>query len=287
MLLEDEIKELSISYFQRTPVYESLQSVMMQLEKAEEIAYAMATKTEDDGLTSIKIGTTLTLAVIEKIISGKNPRSFSKEDWNDIANKVADTAILMDGQSYTERVFILYANYIDASIVANQEIIPQKHKEEIRTLSEELRNLTEDLRQGVIKEVDYVDRCLWVSFEAMVKLLSSYSTANLSSEFGDLIVYVSDYAVQYARLEMYFKENALLEAYLNQQEVLDNELEEKYNQYLMELEEKTKKFEVLIKDAYAPDFRKRLMNSVNLAREIGAPEGKILDSVAKVDDFFG
>ncbi len=285
--MDEKIKELSISYLQNSPIYESLKSAMLQLEKAEEIAYAMATKDENDGLTAIKIGTTLSLGVVEKIIAGKNPKSFSKEDWNDIANKVADIAILMDGQLYTEHVFLLYANYIDASVTVNNEIIPERYQAEIRGLAEELRNLTEGLRQSEIKEVDYVDHCLWISFEAVVKLLSSYSTAVFNPEVGNLVVYSADFAVQFARLQMYAKENALLETYLNHQEVLDSELEEKYNQYLAELEEETKKFENLIADAYAPDFRTKLMGSVNLAREIGVPEEKILDSVSKVDDFFG
>ena len=281
------LKDLSISYLQETPLFERFKSVMSQLEKAEEIAYIMSNKDEGEGLRAIKIGTTLTLAVIEKITLGKNPKDFSQEDWRDIAGKVVDTAILLDAQSYTEHVFILYANYIDVSIRVNRDIISSKHAEEISALSEELKNLTKELQNGGLKEVDYVDGCLWISFEAMVKLLSSYSTAKLGSELGNIVIYSADYAIQYARLGMYSQEKVLIEEYLNHQGELDIELQKKYDKYLSRLEEKAGKMDSLIKDAFVSDFRIRLRGSVELARNVGVPEDRILDSIKKVDDYFG
>ena len=135
--------------------------------------------------------------------------------------------------------------------------------------------------------MDYVDHCLWISFEAMVKLLSSYSTAHLGTEFGNLAIYASDCAIQYARLAMYAKEKALLEEYLLKQKEVDIELQKKYDQYLVELEERARKMESIFKDAFAPDFRVRLRGSANLARNMGVSEEKILDSVEKIDDYFG
>lgn len=286
MGLAEDVKNLPILYFQSTPAYEALQNAMMQLEKAEEIAYAMQTKNESDELTAIKIGTTLSLAVIEKIIAGKNPKNFSKEDWNDIAEKVTDKAIMMDGQAYTAWVFTLYAEYIDVSVKVRKAVIPAKYAAQISDLSQRLRDLTEEFKQGKLKEVDYVDHCLWISFEAMIKLIASFTTGMMAEEFSDFVVSVSDYAIQYARLSMYQKENALLEAYLRQQGALDAELQQKYEQYIEELEEQTKKFSDLIENAYSADFQKRLVNTVNLAKEAGVPDEKILSSIDKIDDFF-
>lgn len=286
MGLAEDVKNLPILYFQSTPAYEALQNAMMQLEKAEEIAYAMQTKNESDELTAIKIGTTLSLAVIEKIITGKNPKNFSKEDWNDIAEKVTDKAIMVDGQAYTAWVFNLYAEYIDASVKVRKAVIPAKYAAQISGLSQKLRDLTEELQQGKLKEVDYVDQCLWISFEAMIKLIASFTTGMMAEEFSDFVVSVSDYAIQYARLSMYQKENALLEAYLRQQGALDAELQQKYEQYVEELEEQTEKFSDLIENAYSADFQKRLVNTVKLAKEAGVPDEKILSSIDKIDDFF-
>lgn len=286
MGLAEDIKILPISYFQQTPIYDALNRAMMQLEKAEEIAYTMQTKSESDDLTAIKIGTTLSLAIIRKMLTGKKLKEFSKEDWNEIAENVADTAILMDGEAYTVWVFTLYAKYIEASVNAREAVIPAKHATEIRGLAQELMDFTDEFQQGKLKEVDYVDHCLWTSFEAMIKLIASFKTGKLSEEFSDFIVYTGDYAVQFARLSMYQKEDAMLEAYLRHQEALDVELQQKYEQYICELEEQTAKFSDLIENAYSGDFKKRLMNTVNLAKEAGVPDEKILSSIDKIDNYF-
>ncbi len=286
MEIVEDIKKLPISYFQQTPIYDALNRAMMQLEKAEEIAYTMQTKSESDDLTAIKIGTTLSLAVIRKMLTGKKLKEFSKEDWSEIAENVADTAILMDGEAYTVWVFTLYAKYIEASVNAREAVIPAKHAAEIKGLAQKLLELTDEFQQGELKEVDYVDHCLWTSFEAMIKLIASFNTGKLSEEFSDFIVYAGDYAVQFARLSMYQKEDALLEAYLRYQEALDVELQQKYEEYIRELEEQTAKFSDLIENAYSGDFKKRLMNTVNLAKEAGVPDEKILSSINKIDNYF-
>lgn len=286
MSVQEKIKEMSVPYFQRFPIFEKLEQAMMQLEKAEEIAYTMSTKDESDVLTTIKIGTTLTLAIIKKIVEGKDPRNFSKEDWNDIATIVSDVAILSDPQAYTAWVFTLYADYIRTSVKIIGNRISESQAGEIEALSEELRVLTEDLEQARIDEADYVDRCLWIVLEAFVKLILLYATKPFSSRVQNLVISVGDYAVQYARLQMYLEEKALLKAYIEHHETVDEELQHRFDLYIADLEKRSKTFETLIQDAFAPDFRDRLKNSVTLAREMGVPEERILDSVGKVDDFF-
>lgn len=280
------LQKMTIEYMQKNPIYQSFQKAVYQLDKAQNIAYALATKDESDSLTSLKVGTALTLAVIEKMCLGKDPKEFSKEDWNEIAESVADVAILADGRTYTERVFVCYANYIDASIKVNSNRFKENHMQEIQALSDELRSYTESFEKDELKEVDYVDHCLWVSFEAMVKLLSAYVVSGLSDEAGNLIVSSTDFAVNYCRLMMYQKENLLLEAYLEHQEELDADLEKQYEAYISEVEAFAKEFEILIDNAFSKDFRSKLMSSANLARKAGVKEEKILNSINKIDDYF-
>ncbi len=287
MSVEERIKGLSVRYFQGTSAFEGLQKTVSQLEQAEEIAYRLQNKDENDVLTIIKIGTVLSLAVVEKIAKGKSPKAFSNDDWKDVAQKVADMAILSDGQSYTEWVFTFYSRYLDASIKINKTIIPGKHLEDLQALSDELKKLTSGFQQGSIKETDYVEECLWICFEAMIKLISSYAFSSLKPEFGDFLVASADFVVQFARLGMYKREDALLSAYLEHQEALDENLQRQYDDYIAELEERSQRFESLIRDAYSTDFRERLMSTASLAKEAGVDEEKILDSISKIDDFFG
>lgn len=67
---------------------------------------------------------------------------------------------------------------------------------------------------------------------------------------------------------------------------MDDELKEKYDEYISELEEKTKQFNKLLNKAFDPDFRNILISSVDLAKEAGIEEDKILDSMEKIDDYF-
>jgi predicted DNA-binding protein YlxM (UPF0122 family) len=73
---------------------------------------------------------------------------------------------------------------------------------------------------------------------------------------------------------------------LEHQEEVDEELENKLNAFKDELQERSKVFDDLIADAFSPDFEKRLMSSVELAKNAGVEESEILDSIKKVDDFF-
>lgn len=280
------LQKMTIEYIQKNSIYQCFQRTVHQLDKAQEIAYALATKDESDSLTTLKVGTALTLAVIEKMCLGKDPKEFSKEDWNEIAESVADVAILADGRTYTERVFVCYANYIDASIKVNSNRFKENHMQEIQALSDELRSYTESFEKDEIKEVDYVDRCMWISFEAMVKLLSAYVVSGLSDEAGNLIVSSTDFAVNYCRLMMYQKENLLLETYLEHQEELDADLEKQYEAYISDVETSAKEFETLIDNTFSKDFRCKLRSSTNLARKAGVKEERILTSVQQIDNYF-
>ena len=77
-----------------------------------------------------------------------------------------------------------------------------------------------------------------------------------------------------------------MEAYLEHQHRLDKELQDRFDSYQAKLKEKTQQFDKLLENAFDPDFRTMLRSSVELAREAGVEEDKILDSVEKIDDYF-
>ncbi len=281
------IRDVSLDYLKETKIYKELQRCFSELEKGQEVLCALSSGTEDSSLTLLKVGTLISFSIVEKMwTSNTHPKEFSKEDWAEIANKVADFGILVDGQTYTEYIFTLYADYIKLSVKVHEGVFSDSKKEEILQLSDQIYELNARLEEGKIKEPNYVDECLWIGFEAMMKLLSAYKTIFMKEEYGEFIQAVSDLAVQYARLSMYSKEQALLEEYIEHQYTLDSELEEKYNVYITELEEKTKQFNNLLDKAFDPEFKDLLKSSVDLAREAGVKEDRILDSMEKIDDYF-
>ncbi len=284
------IKEITMEYIKSFPVYDEIKKYMEMVGQLQEAICIASSGNDDKTMLLIRIGTVLSLSIAGKMgTNGKMPEEFEREDWEDIAQAVLEYGVLMDGEKYTEFVFELYARYIEKCVEINKKELSISAQEEIKALADELRDLTRSLNKGQFSEADYVDRCLWVCFEAMIKLWASYGSGLLPEKlkkYGDLIPATADYAVQYARLKMYSKEKAILEEYLNNQEILTNELQAKLDVYIAELSGVSEQFNNLIKDAFDPNFRDKLMASVNLAKAAGVDEEIILDSEDKIDEFF-
>ncbi len=286
MELEEIIKQLSLEYLENTSAYEQLEQYLRQFEKVQEAAYVVAYESETTDLNILKIGTILSFEIITRIARGYDVQEFAKEDWNEIAEKVLDYTIIKEGQEYTVFVFDLYAGYIDFSLEVRKAMFSEKSIREIEGLSSELRSLTESFKAGEMSEPDYVDAGLWICFDAMIKLLFAYFTSPLDKEFAEFVQSIGDFAVQYARLSMYREEQELLTLYLQRQGELDEELQQKYQDYIREVEERSEQFNNLVEKAFDPDFRNVMKYSAELARYTGVGEDEILDSIEKVDNYF-
>jgi len=286
MELKQYVKEISIEYLKTTPIGEGISKAMTDFEQYQESLYHLAA--DDDGATlkGLRIGTILTFSIIGKMLAGKNPKEFSKEDWKDILDNVSDYGINIDGQKYTEFIFSLIAAYIDISVELNKLVLSKESQAEISKLSKEIKVLSGQLESGKVKETDYVEKCLWISFEAMMKLLAGYGSRIIPDDYEKLVKSIADFAVQYARYSLYSKEQALLTEYLEHQDIVDAELEEKYQLYLKEIEDRANEFNRLLDAAFSDDFSTKLKGSVALAREVGVKEDEILTSIDMVDDFF-
>ena len=232
----------------------------------------------------------MSLNLFGLLLSGKNPKDITEEDWECIANEVVDKAVLMDGQSYSVYIFDLYADYIDVSARALERRMAgekrQKQLEEIRAQASELREKKEQLLKGDITEVSYTEDCLWISLDAMIKCIATYLSSFTGEEFGYLIMASSTFALESARLALYRKEQALLDEYLQDQYLLDEQMQIKLDAFKRELEEETEKFNALVARAFDPDFRSSFMGSVELARAAGVREDEILKTMDDIDDFF-
>ncbi len=283
---KEAIKDIGLEMLQEFPIATKLQKDAELILKYQEAIVILQNNPENMDMNILRIGTSLLVNIVQKKIQGKVPSEYTNEDWKTIANNVAQYGLIMDEQRYTEEVFKIFVRYIDFSVKVNSESIREDDAKDILGLSDEIRALNVDLENGQIREADYVDRCLWISFEAMIKLLAAYKTRNLCPEYADFIKAVADISVQYGRYRLYQKELDLLNGYLSAQAVLDETLESKYNVYIDELKKESSEFDILVENAFKPDFKDMLRNSVMLAQKAGVDQDKILDSNEKIDSFF-
>lgn len=289
----DMLQNMAIDAFLSSPVGEKLAQTMKAIEKVQKNLFALQNSDDSAQLNLLKIGTVFQIFLIDTLAAGKRPESLSKEDWARIAERVSYYAVLEDGQSYSEFVFTLYADYIELSVEVlknAQKELPADRLGQMEVLSKEIRKRGERLHQGEIDEVTYVDDCLWIALEAMVKLLSIWLTSRLmpliGADYAQLATAVTDLAFEYGRYVLFAKEQALLEAYIDHQYLLDEKLQLQYEAYLSELWENAERFQGLLDHAFSADIRESLMHSAVLARASGVAENEILVSVDDVDAFF-
>ena len=285
-----DIKDLTMKMLKDTPAEAELQKAFNLYEKAQNTALALSNIGDQQDLTLTKIGTVLSLNLFGLLLGGKKPEELTKEDWENIAKEVTDKAILMDGQSYSVYIFDLYSDYIDLSAKVLSTRDPegkrQKQINAIEALSQELLIKKELLQNGEISEVAYTEDCLWISLEAMIKCMAVYIGCFTGEEFAGLITAASMLSFEYARLTLYRKEQAFLDEYLQNQYLLDEQLEIKFNAFKRELQEESDRFIVLVENAFDTDIRDALSGSVELAKATGVKEEEILKSVDDIDDFF-
>ena len=241
---------------------------------------------EDEQLSLLKIGTVFQIFLIDVLASGKRWRDFTDEDWKTIARKVSQHAILDGEQKYSEFVFSMYAQFIDLSVAGFPPVVTEERREDIRNLSEEIRINLDLMNKGEITETDCVEGCLWLSLEAMLKLLCASFASLTGPELSRLAEAVTQLAFEYGRLVLFSREQALLTDYLENQRRLDERLQSEYDAFLSEIQEASDRFQVLVDAAFSSDIRNMLTQSAALAREAGVKDSEILTTLEEIDDFF-
>lgn len=280
------VKDITIDYFLKTPIGENFKLAVGVYDDLQKTLTHMTGDPDEESLTKDKIFTTLTLALLRKLTKeGKTPKDLSKEDWAEIAHTVSFYTNDMGGQEYSIFVFLLYADYFDLSAKKYEDVLTKEKSEAISALSAEIRSKTSLLKDGKISEVSYIEDCLWICMEAMIKLLACTFPYH-SEEMQRFVESTSQFAFEYGRYLLYRKEQELITEYLEKQQVLDEDLQKKFNDYLIVLQDQTETFHSLIKDAFDPKIRESLRTSADLARKLGVSEAEIIDSEEKRDAYF-
>jgi len=281
-----DLLNFSIDFFLDEQQAAHLREVISIFRNVQKNMTALVEKDDEKTLTGIKAGTIILLSTLKKMSQGKMPKEFTKEDYADIAKAVSEYAVLMDDQDYSSFVFDLYAGYIEASVKVLAPHVDKKHTESILKLSNELRQKSAQLKDERITETAYIEDCLWISLESMIKLLSTYIGSFGGNEIADFSQAVSMFAFEYGRLILFKREQALLTEYIDKQYQLDETLAAKFEAYKADLRADSNRFNELIEKAFDPDFSSSLRNSVELAKAAGVPQEEILDSTDKIDSFF-
>ena len=288
--MKEEIKvylqDLALEQLMKSPVGEKMQYAMDTFEKVQKHLYALSEKQGEETATAIKVGTIMAFAIMRKIYDGTMPAELTQEDWKDIAHAVSEYAILPDDQQYVKFVFCMYERYIRFSVAWVEGFSSEETVNAIVSLADELAYKTEQLNDEQIEEVKYIEDCLWISLEAMIKLLSAMAVRVMGEDYGAFAQALATYAFEYGRLMLYKREQEILDEFLQSQYEMDEELERKYFLFIEELEKQASQFYVLIDNAFVPDFRDAFLKSILLAKAAGVEEDEILKSVEEIDEFF-
>ena len=276
----------SIDELLDSPALQKLTQNIEAITFMQENVKAFAKNDDDTKGKLIKAATVFQIFLVQTLAAGKKPKDLTNEDWRIIAEKVSHYAIMSDGQQYSVFIFTLYAEYIDASADWLIGKTMDESVSRIKELSASIRFNTEQLQCGELSEVDYIEGCMWISLEAMIKLLASWLTRKTGPEFAYLTQAVAQLAFEYGRLVLLTREQKLLESYIENQYILDEKLQTEYEDYLEEVNRYSEKFRGLIEKAFSPDIRESLMQSAELAKAAGVKEEELLTSIEDVDDFF-
>lgn len=281
------IRELPIEQLLGSSVSERVERILDAVSTVQRSLFALAESEDSEQFNLLKIGTVFQIFLVDVLASGKKADELTADDWQSLAGKVAKYAVLEDGQSYSEFVFGLYADYIDLSEkVLKVRGVSEERAAAVKEIADQIRNNSDLLQQGEITEVRYVEDNLWLSLEAMIKCLSLYMTPLIGPEYTQLLQSVTQLGFEYGRYMLYAKEQAILQEYLDNQRILDERLQTEYEAYLDEVSKNAERFQGLIDAAFDPGLRESLAESIALAKAYGVKEEELLKSEEEIDAFF-
>ena len=282
--LKTYIESLAINQLMQSPVGDKFQTAMCIFEKVQKNLTALAEK-QDDGINT-KIVTIMTFSIMKQYTNGKKLSDFNTEVWKEIANDISEYAILQDDQKYSQFVFHMYEQYIRQSVTQIEGVASENTVIAITSLADELCRNSEKLNSEQINEATYIESCLWICLEAMIKLIAAMNLLITDKDYADFVQALASYAFEYGRYTLYKREQELVNEFMQSQYELDKILEEKYTAYINDLEVQASQFYTLIDNAFAPDFRNSFLYSISLAQTSGVKDTEILTNIEDIDSFF-
>lgn len=236
-----------------------------------------------EGMKSAAIGAALEggvafcTAIAQKRKSGKNLSEFSEEDWKEIGLETGKSTIkggVRGGTVYALTNFTTTpANVASAYVTAAFGVAAQANA----------------YRKGEISKEDFVVNCETVALDVTVSAIAAAvgQTVIPIPILGALIGNVAGEFV-YGLCKKYAgeKETKIIESYRKQMNILNQQLEVQFLQFVAEIERVMKRFVDLEAMAFSEDINKAFEGSILLAKELGVDERKLLKNKSEIDVFF-
>lgn len=226
---------------------------------------------------AIEGGTALILAVVEKRRTGKQLKDFTREDWTEIA-AVGGVGAVKGGVRGLSIYWLTNFTATPAAVASS-----------IVTAAFGVAEQANKLRRGEIDELEFIENSELVCLETAVSALSSFvgqaiiPVPILGAVIGNTVGVVMYKAVSSSLSK---QEASLIERYLGEQRVLDEQLAVEYQELIEQLDASMSDYLEVLERAFSPDVEVALIGSVDLALELGVASAEVLDSDEKVLSYF-
>lgn len=298
--LQEQIAEecsKRIEKFCETKINSFIDSHKQELEKAIEILTSISNEVdalrnnEDDAESiTVKTGTVLVFAMINRVQHGENLYSYTKDDWSELLKEVSENVILKDGTSYSIFIFKMYAEFIKSVNQWIGNVVSERFTESITEIEMKLRVLIDNMENGEVDEAAFIQEALELCLDAVIKILICVPCIYVGrdaipEDFIYLAQSIGEYLFQYGRYKLYSEEKALLDAYLQAQGELDEELQNRFDAYIEKLKNELNEFNNLLDKSLEDNLDIALEGSAELAKYVGSSDD-VLETVEDVDEFF-
>lgn len=226
---------------------------------------------------AIEGGSAFVLAVVEKRREGKKLEEFTSEDWIDIAGGTGFGFV--KGGVRGLSIYSL-TNFTATSAAVASSIV---------TAAFGIAEQANKLRRGEIDELEFIENAEIVSLEAAISALSSFvgqaliPVPVLGAVIGNTVGTVMYKAVSSSLSK---QETALIEHYLGEQRVLDDQLAAEYQDLIEKLDASMSDYLAVLERAFSPDMKIALLGSVELSLKLGVASEEVLDSEERILAYF-
>ena len=282
-----EPSALSYDSVQVNRIEETIEIEKTEITKTDELkreaAYNESLPTLKEGLKAtiisgaIEGGTAFCMGIVKKRKSGKQIKEFDESDWKDIAGE--------SGKGFIKGSIRGVSIYTLANFTATPAAVASA----IVTASFGVAEQAHLLREGKLDEVAFIENSELLCLDASISALSSFigqaviPVPVLGAVIGNTIGTVM---YQIGKDKFSEKEQTILREYSESLRQLDENLQEKYQHYILRLTKEVETFMTMIEGAFSTDVNIAFEGSLKLASELGVPVEEILDTPEKVKSYF-
>lgn len=282
-----EPSHLSYSEVQRgtyRTTLESQKATLLEVNEAQRDSAYQASKPSLKQSTQVTLAaagiegsTAFVMAVIAKRRTGKKLGEFNSDDWREITG---ETSIGFTRGGVRGLSIYTLTNFTATSAAAAGAIV---------TAAFGIAEQANKLRNGEIDEQEFLENAEFVSLEAAVSALSSFigqaaiPVPVIGAVIGNTVGVLMYHAVSSSLSK---REAKLIERYLEEQRILDEQLADDYQEVINRLDTMMSDYIDALGRAFSPDVEVALLGSIELALELGVTSDEVLDTEEKMVNYF-